>query len=488
MPMPVLMVASEIYPLLKTGGLADVVGALPAALHGAGCEARVLLPAFPALRAALAEVRPVAPLALPWGGEARLIEGRLPEVDGGDGALRAYLLDAPALFDRPGNPYDDGARQPYADNHRRFAALGLAGAALGAGLDPRWRPRVLHGHDWHAGLMPAYVRAAGTRVACVHTIHNLAYQGLFDAASLAELGLPAWTYQVDGLEFWGRISYMKAGIAYADRITTVSPGYSREVQTPEQGHGLDGLLRARRDHLVGILNGLDPAVWSPATDPMLPQRFGPRRMSGKTACKAALQLEAGLQPNPAAPLAIVVSRLAEQKGLALLLDALADLVDGGGQLMVLGSGDAELERAFSQAARAHPGRVAVRLGYDEALAHRMFGGGDLVLVPSRFEPCGLTQLYGLAYGCLPLVRAVGGLADTVVDTDLATLDDGSATGFAFRDFDAAALRHALRRAFALYRRPRDWARVRRAAMQQSFSWSGPARRYRALYDDVAASA
>lgn len=489
-PLTVLQASAELFPLLKTGGLADVAGALPAALTRAGCDVRAVLPAFPALRAGLEQVQVVGHFALPWGESVKLLRGELPAVRTASGPLVTYLADAPHLFDRPGNPYADADRRPYDDNHRRFAALGWAVAHLTGGMDPHWRPRVVHAHDWHAGLAPACVRfgleGSARHVPCIYTIHNLAYQGLFDARNFGELGLPSEAMQVDGLEFFGQVSFMKAGIFYADRVTTVSPTYAREIQTPEQGHGLDGLLRARRDHLSGILNGIDPAVWNPATDTELPHHFHAASLAGKARCKAALQADNGLQVAADAPLFAVVSRLTEQKGLQLVLGALDTLLENGAQLLVLGSGDADLEQAFGRAAVSHPGRVAVRLGYDEALAHRIFGGSDITLVPSRFEPCGLTQLYGLQYGSLPLVRAVGGLADTVVDTDLATLDDRTATGFAFGPFTEDAYRHALLRALALYRRPRDWSRVRQSAMHQRFDWDAAANSYRALYDQALA--
>ncbi len=485
-PLRVLQVSAEIFPLLKTGGLADVAGALPAALAAAGCAVRPLLPAFPALRAGLADAQPVGTFTLPWGEPLTVLAGTLPAVaSGNDAPLRAYLADAPALFDRPGDPYADSQRRPYADNHRRFAALAWAAAHLAAGLDSDWRPQLVHGHDWHAGLVGACLRLgpldAARHIPCVHTIHNLAYQGLFESRLFAELGLPPQAMQVDGMEFFGQMSFMKAGIFYADRITTVSPTYAREIQTPEQGHGLDGLLRARRDHLSGILNGIDPAVWNPATDRELARAFSADKPAGKSRCKAALQAEMGLTQTADAPLFAVVSRLTEQKGLQLVLAALDTLLEGGGQLVLLGSGDADLEQPFGRAALVHPGRVAVRLGYDEALAHRIFGGSDVTLVPSRFEPCGLTQMYGLLYGSLPLVRGVGGLADTVLDTDFASLEDGTATGFVFGPFTEGAYRHALRRALALWRRPRDWARVRGHAMRQRLDWSRAAQSYADLY-------
>ena len=480
----VLHVGAEIFPLLKTGGLADVLGALPAALRHAGADARVLLPAFPSLAAALVDVREVAQLALPWGGAAaHLLAGRFAA-----SALKSvpvYLLRHDALYGRDGNPYSDASGAAYADNHRRFALLGLAATRLAEGLDPDWLPQVVHGHDWHAGLAPAYLsfsRAAGaSRAASVYTVHNLAYQGQFPSSVFGELGLPAAAYTLHGVEFHGQVSFMKAALHYADRITTVSPTYAHEIQQAEFGCGFDGLLRERSAVLSGILNGVDEAVWSPADDTAIARPYSAERIAGKAACKAALQRECGLDVQTAAPLFTVVSRLTEQKGLNLVAEALPAIVERGGQLVVLGSGDAALEAAFARAANAHSRQVALRQGYDEALSHRIFAGSDVTLVPSRFEPCGLTQLYALKYGSLPLVRRTGGLADTVVDCTLEDLADERATGFAFERFDAADLSRALRRAFALWARPRDWRTVRGRAMAQRFGWDTAAARYLALY-------
>jgi starch synthase len=487
--MRILQVSAEIFPLLKTGGLADVAAALPLALNRVGGDVRVLLPGFPAVLAGLSESAEVARFVSPWGDTVQVNHGLLPALaDADNGApLHAYVLVAPHLFDRPGNPYEDAQRLPYADNHRRFATLCWAAARLAHGLDAHWRPQLVHSHDWHAGLTPAMLlHWQGPHVPSVYTVHNLAYQGLFGAQHFAELGLPPSTFQAEGLEFYGQVSFMKAGLYYADHITTVSPTYAQEIQTPDQGCGLDGLLRKRATDLSGILNGVDDAVWNPATDREIPHAFDRDHMAGKAACKQALQRELGLADAPDAPLFAVVSRLTEQKGLPLVLQAAHLIIERGGQLLVLGSGDRELEQGFTALAQAHPTQVAVYLGYNEPLAHRVFAGSDVTLVPSRFEPCGLTQLYGLKYGSLPLVRRVGGLADTVVDTDLATLDDGSATGVVFDAFDTASLSRALLRAFALYKRRPDWDRVRHTAMSQRFDWTGPAQAYMTLYRDLTA--
>lgn len=480
----VLQVSAELFPLLKTGGLADVAGALPAALAAAGVEPRLLVPGFPAIRSVLTQECAVAPVALPWSeGRAALLRGRLPGF-----AMPVYVLDAPGLFDRIGNPYADEAGVAYADNHRRFALLGLAAARLAEGVDPAWRPQIVHAHDWHAGLACAHVAASRARrrtdTRTVFTVHNLAYQGLFPADKFAELGLPPAHYAVDGLEFYGQVSFMKAGLFFADAITTVSPTYAKEIQTAEQGCGLDGLLRHRSGVLHGILNGVDYGIWSPADDDAIAARYDADDAAGKAACKAALQRECGLAVKADAPLFGIVSRLTEQKGLPLVLVALDDLIDAGGQLVILGAGDARLEAQFAAAAARHPTQIARRTGMDEGLAHRIYAGSDVVLVPSRFEPCGLTQLYGLSYGALPLVHRVGGLGDTVVDTTLEDLAAGTATGFVFNALTADAYRRALRRAFALWSRPEYWHRVQDAAMRQRFGWDVAAARYVDVYRQV----
>ena len=485
--MRVLQVSAEIFPLLKTGGLADVAGALPAALRRAGAEPRVLLPGFPAILDGLRDTVPVAEFGAPWGEMATLRYGHLSAA----GDLPAYVVDAPALYRREGNPYMDAAGQPYADNHRRFALLGWAAARLAQGLDGFWSPRIVHSHDWHAALANAYLNFGRERlrgpVASVYTVHNLAYQGVFGAHHLHELGLPGQAFTVDGLEFHGQISFMKAGLVYADRLTTVSPTYAREIQTEEQGCGLEGLLHGRAGALSGILNGVDGTVWNPATDAHLEHRFDARKLAGKARNKAALQAELGLAVAPKALLFGLVSRLTEQKGLPLVLAMLPEIVARGGQIVVLGSGDAASEAVFRKAAAAHPEAVAVRIGYDEPFAHRVFAATDVTLVPSRFEPCGLTQLYGLRYGSLPLVRRVGGLADTVVDCTLENLAEGLATGFVFDDFEPARILLALRRAFALHARPTDWKAVQQRAMLQHFSWDDAAQQYLALYQSLAAA-
>jgi starch synthase len=481
--MRVLQVSAELFPLLKTGGLADIAGALPVALRAAGQDVRVLLPGFPKIVSGVTNLTEVVVLPAPWGDRTRVLAGqiRVPGVPD----IFAYVIDAPALYDRPGNPYEDAQRQPYGDNHRRFALLGWVAAQLAQGADPHWQAQVVHAHDWHAALAPAYLAFSQPwgrpKIGTVFTVHNLAYQGLFAPWHFADLGLPGPAFQVNGVEYHGQVSFMKAGLYYADRITTVSPTYAREIQTPEQGCGLDGLLRGRAGVLTGILNAVDDQVWNPASDALLAERYDPARMTGKATNKSALQAQLGLADRPDAPLFVVVSRLTEQKGLHLVLGGLDALLAQGGQLALLGSGEAWLIEAFRQRAAATPASVSVTIGYDEFLAHQLFGAGDVVVVPSLFEPCGLTQMYGLKYGCLPLVRRIGGLADTVVDCSLEDMASGTATGFVFDRFEPDDYARAMRRAFALYQRPADWNRVRAAGMRRPADWATAAAQYIDIY-------
>ncbi|HYU11568.1 MAG TPA: glycogen synthase GlgA [Stellaceae bacterium] len=475
--MRVLHAAAELFPWVKTGGLGDVIAALPAALVALEVDVRLVLPGFTGFLDAF-KLSEVARLRTPFAAErVRLALAALPK-----SGVRAYLVDHPAFYDRPGSPYADPDGHDWPDNHRRFALLGWVAAALAQGADPAWRPDILHAHDWHAGLAPAYLRAAGAALPNVFTIHNLAYQGAFPAELFSDLALPPSFFAIDGIEFYGGFSFLKAGIFYADRLTTVSPTYAEEIQTPAFGNGLDGLLRSRASVLTGILNGVDPEVWSPEHDALLPRPYGPDdAVAGKAAAKAALQQRFGFNAETEAPLFGAVTRLTPQKGLDLLLAALPGLVESGGRLALLGSGDADLEGDFVAAAAAYPGRVGVVIGYDEALSHLIMGGADIVTVPSRFEPGGLTQLYALGYGALPLVRRTGGLADTVVDANALTLADGTATGFTFDEESSEALLEAARHAIALYGDRASWQRVMRRAMARDFSWTAAAQHYRRLY-------
>ena len=481
-PLRVLQVAAEIFPYVKTGGLADVVGALPQALAEQGADVRLLLPGIPAIADALREGRSVVECG-PCFGAARVSLRRGQLADSG---LRAYVIDAPWLYRRTGGPYQDADGDDWADNLQRFALLGWAAAHLASGeLDPSWAPEVVHAHDWHAALTCAYLAGhPGRQAATVFTVHNLAFAGLFPLAEFPLLGLPSRFLTYEGLEYHQQISFMKAGLVYADRVTTVSPTYAREIATPAFGCGLDGVIRSRGAEMSGILNGVDTTVWNPATDPLIAHRYSAEDPAAKAHDKAVLQAEIGLTVRPRSPVFGVVSRLTSQKGLDLLLGALPALLRSGGQLALQGAGEPALEKAFVAAAASHPGEVAVRIGYDEAFAHRLVAGADALLVPSRFEPCGLTQLYALRYGTLPVVRRAGGLADTVVDASGEALREGRATGFVFDEPTSAALRGAIERAVAAYAQPAHWARLMRQAMAQDFSWRGAAERYLELYREI----
>ena len=465
----VLSVASECAPLVKTGGLADVVGALPAALRDQGVQTRTLVPGYPAVMAALQDGAEVAYFHDLFGGWARILSGQAAGLD-------LVVIDAPHLYARAGSPYMAPGGQDWPDNPERFAALSWMGAHLGIHGVGGWHPQVLHGHDWQGGLVPQYLRQMGGGPATVLTIHNIAFTGSTDPGRMHSLRLDPWHFHPEGYEFYGGISALKAGLMGADALTTVSPTYAEELMTPEYGMGLDGVMRHRRESLTGILNGIDTDAWNPAADPAIQPYGAP---GGKAPNKAALRAEMGL-PDADGPLCVIVSRMTHQKGLDLLLEALPALLDHGGQLALLGSGDPGLEYAFRMAGERNP-HVAVRIGYDEALSHRLIAGGDAILVPSRFEPCGLTQMYGLRYGAVPVVGLTGGLADTVINASPAALARGVATGLQFSPVTADALRGALTRLCLLYRDAETWSRLQDNAMAHPVGWDQSARAYAALY-------
>ena len=478
--MKVLHVAAEVFPLVKTGGLADVVAALPMAQAEQGTDVRLLLPGFPAVLDAVQGARTVIDIGACFGAlRVRLLLARMP-----GSQLAAYVIDAPYLYRRGGGPYQNSLGEEWPDNLQRFGLLGWAAAHLAADdADPNWVPDIVHAHDWHAALACAYMAEHGaTRAASVFTVHNLAFQGLFPMHDRQMLGLASRLMSPAGLEFHGQLSFMKAGLICADRITTVSPNYAREIATHEFGCGLDGVIRGRGADVVGILNGIDLALWNPATDPAIAARYDTERLAGKRECRRALQAELGLQVDDNALLLTVVSRLTSQKGLDLVLAALPELVRAGVQFAVQGTGEPALEAAFRMAQQAHPERAHVHIGYDEARAHRLIAGADVIAVPSRFEPCGLTQMYGLRYGTLPLVRRVGGLADTVVDASDEALAADTATGLVFDAATPAAFGRCVQRALALREQASVWQQLMARAMAQQLSWTGPAKGYAALYE------
>ena len=475
----VLSVASEVYPLIKTGGLADVAGALPGALSPLGIAVTTMLPGYPQVMDRASHPKVVHRWQDLFGGPAALVS---TEAAG----LVILVLDAPHLYRRSGGPYQDSHGADWSDNAQRFAALAFAAAEFGGGMLDGEVPDVVHAHDWQAALAPVYLRFARAdqarrRPATIVTIHNIAFQGQFPADLRGPLRLPPEAFTIDGVEFYGRIGFLKGGLALADHITTVSPTYAIEIQGSEMGMGLEGLLRHRSQVLSGILNGVDTEVWNPATDKHLAAQYDAQRLDDRQRNKAALRQRFGLADDAPGPLVAVVSRLSSQKGVDLLLAALPGLIADDGQLALLGAGDAALQDEIAAAKTRHPGRVGAVFGHDEGLSHLMQGGADIILVPSRFEPCGLTQLYALRYGAVPLVARVGGLADTIIDANDAALAAGVATGFQFAPVAVNALEAALARAVHLYRDKATWRRIQERGMAMDVSWRRPAGQYAYLY-------
>jgi starch synthase len=475
--MEILFVSSEVAPWSKTGGLGDVSGALPRALAARGHAVAVVSPRYGSIDApAEGFVR--------WDAAVR-IRGEATSLWVKKGRPTHYLVEHERLFGSRRGIYGEGGHD-YADNAERFTWLSRAALALPAATG--MRPRIVHANDWQTSLVPFLLRhehgqdPALARARTVFTIHNLAYQGVFPKQVVPHLGLPWDVFRHEAMEFYDQLSFMKAGLVFADVLTTVSPTYAKEILTPQNGQSLDALLRHRRASLYGILNGIDVVEWDPATDLHLPAHYSAKALAGKGRCKAALQRELGLPVRTDVPLVTIVSRLAEQKGIDLVVAAIPELVGRDVQLAVLGSGQKSYEDALSHAARDRRDRVAVRVGFDEGLAHRLEAGGDLFLMPSRFEPCGLNQMYSLRYGTVPVVRAVGGLEDTVEDYD----GWRRGTGFKFRDYSPQALLLAMRRAVETYRDHRAWRGIVSRGMAEDFSWDRSAASYEALYASTAA--
>lgn len=469
----VLSVASECAPLVKTGGLADVVGALPGALAAIGDEMKTLIPGYPSVISQAKGAKTVATFDGLFGGPGKVLSAKIAGLD-------LLVLEAPHLFDRPGGPYIDPNGRDWVDNPERFAALCFAAAFVAENGAGKWKPQVVHGHDWQAGLVPEYLHALGSKVPFMFTVHNIAFHGNVDAARLSTLQLDHGRFNTENFEFWGQISALKAGLMGAAKINTVSQTYGEELKTEAFGMGMEGVLRARAADLTGIVNGIDTDVWDPASDPAIKPYKTPR---GKAANKKALRREFGLK-DADGPLCVLVSRLTEQKGIDLLLEALPTLLERGGQLALLGSGDPALEVALLELA-ASEANVAVKIGYNEELSHRLMAGGDAILVPSRFEPCGLTQLYGLRYGTIPLVALTGGLADTVINASPAAMARNVATGIQFFPITANALSNAFARLCDLYAQPKIWGSLQRNAMKQPVGWETSAQDYHALYAALA---
>jgi starch synthase len=480
--MRVLFVTSEAFPLAKSGGLADVSSALPEALKAESVDVRILLPGYPRALAALKNVRLEMRLEPFLGVEgAALVSGEMPGSD-----VRVWLVHAPALYLRNGGLYQDANGCDWPDNAKRFAFLCHVARAIGTGLVGNWIPDVVHANDWHTALVPLLLSAHdGPRPATVFTIHNMAFQGNFSGHLYSDLDIPGGLFHPDGIEFYGQLSFLKAGIRYADRITTVSPAYAGEILTPEFGCGLDGVLRQRAGALSGILNGIDVVLWNPRSDSHLPHAYCAADISGKRLCKGDLQRELGLARDDETPLIGFVSRLTHQKMADVILSALPAILDRGAQIVVLGQGEPALEAGFAEIARQRGCDVAVRIGYEEGLAHRLQAGADILLAPARYEPCGLTQLYAMRYGTVPVVRRTGGLKDTVVETTTAALLDRSATGVVFDEANVDGLMQGVAQALALHREPLLWRRLQLQGMAQDFSWAASASRYASLYRETA---
>ena len=475
MAVRVLYITSEVFPFAKTGGLADVSASLPAALRERGFDVRVLVPGYPQALQRATDAKEVLRLGDPLGcGEVRVLETHVPRSN-----VPVWLVDCPPLYNRAGGLYQSESGEDWSDNALRFALLSHVAAGIADEPGPSWRPELIHCNDWHAGLLPLLLAARGRlRPATLFTIHNLAYQGLFAADELARLNLPANAFSV--MEFYGGISFLKAGIQLADAITTVSPTYAKEILTSELGCGLDGLLRERAESLTGILNGADYNVWDPGIDPHIASNYSARAIAPKADCKHALQTELALDADADTPLMAFMSRLVEQKMPDVVLDSLPPLLEEGAQFVVVAEGKNEYEARFRELAAHHPGRVAVK-SYQEELAHRLLAAADMLVHPARFEPYGLVPIYAMRYGAIPLVRKTGGMADTVIDASPDGMRRGIATGLLFDEPTSEQLVASIRRAMSLYRLPISWRRLQAHAMRQDFSWQRSAATYADLY-------
>jgi starch synthase len=471
----ILFVTSEAHPLIKTGGLADVSGSLPKALAELSQDVRLIMPKYQALKT-YGDVHFLCSLRID-NRNVNLLETQMP-----DSQVRVWLVDCPEFYNHPGNPYVDEQGDPWPDIADRFALfcrIAVEVAMNRAYLD--WQPDIVHCNDWQSGLVPAFLSLELHRPASVFTIHNMAYQGLFPAESTQGLNLPGQLWHPEGLEFFNMLSFIKGGLVYADRITTVSPTYAQEIQTPTFGYGLEGLLRHRKDNLSGIINGIDLEAWNPETDPLITQQYRAASLPDKKLNKFELQRRFGLSENETIPLFGLIGRLVEQKGIDLIIDCLPDVMSMPMQFVLLGAGDKDYEQRLQNLAHVYPDKMSVTIGYDEPLAHLIEAGSDVFLMPSRFEPCGLNQMYSQRYGTLPVVRKTGGLADTVVDALPETIADRTATGFVFNEASASSLLEAIKRAMILYNDKKNWTKIQVNAMNKDFSWRHSAEQYLMLY-------
>ncbi|TAJ78717.1 MAG: glycogen synthase GlgA [Gallionellaceae bacterium] len=475
--MRVLFVTSEVAPLIKTGGLADVSAALPLALRRLGDDVRVLVPGYPQVLTALESFKIEAFFTGIAGfPDARLFASTLPD------GVPLWVIDCPELFQRDGGIYQDGNGNDWPDNALRFGLLSKVAAILGGQGSPLdWKPEIVHCNDWQTGLTPAYMHFSPGSAPCVMTVHNLAFQGVFPPQAISELDIPAESFQPHGVEYYGNFSFLKAGLYYANHITTVSPTYAEEIKTDALGFGFQGLLGARSSSLTGILNGINDSEWNPANDPALACGYEAGNMAGKAANKRELQMQMGLTVDPKMPLFGLVGRFTHQKGLDVVLEIAPQLVASPAQLVLLGSGDATMQSDALALARQYPGQIAAVVGFDENLSHLIEAGADIFLMPSRFEPCGLNQMYSQRYGTPPIVHATGGLVDSVVDCNAATLAQGAATGFVFNNMTAPDLLRCVQRALAVYRDKKSWPALQLNGMNRDFGWQKSAAKYREIY-------
>ncbi len=477
----ILFAASEAAPLIKTGGLADVAGSLPAALREQGHDVRLVLPAYPQALEKMGKVTATQSIKVHGHQQpVQIFSGQLAN------KVPCYLVDAPEYFSRQGNPYLAPNGREWGDNAERFALFCRAIIAIGQNRSQlRWQPDIIHCNDWQTGLVAPLLSTESNAPATIFTIHNLAYQGLFDQATFKRLDLPDALWTLHGLEFHNQLSYIKGGIVYSDRVNTVSPTYAQEVLTAEYGYGLEGLLSHRADHFSGIINGIDYQEWNPSSDSRIPHHYDHTSFQKKRLNKKALQAHFNLPQKPDAPLFGYIGRLVEQKGVDLILDVIPGIIDRGGQVILLGSGEAHLEQAMRRVHQQFPEQTGLYIGYNEDLAHQVEAGSDAFLMPSRFEPCGLNQIYSLRYGTVPIVRHTGGLADTVVDVTAKSLADGTATGFHFEEATGKALWGAVERALNFYQQSRaHWQRLAITGMQQDLSWASSAEHYLQLYTEA----
>ena len=472
----VLFVTSEAHPLIKTGGLADVAGSLPKALTELSQDVRLIIPNYQAITQD-AHYRCTVRVD---NRDINILETQLPETN-----VPVWLVDCPELYGTPGNPYLDENGEPWENIAERFAVFCRIAVEVAMGrTELDWNADIVHCNDWQSGLVPALLSLEQEHPKTVFTIHNLAYQGLFPPATYHALNLPGQLWNPNGLEFHEMLSFIKGGLTYSDRITTVSPTYALEIQTPEFGYGLEGLLSHRQDILSGIINGIDMDDWNPKTDPNLPQSYDESSLNKKQTNKTELQKQLGLPVNAETPVFGVVSRLVQQKSVDLLIEIIPEMMTMPIQLILLGSGDSNLERELNSFSRLYPDKISVTIGYDEKLAHLIEAGADVFLMPSRFEPCGLNQMYSQRYGTIPIVRYTGGLADTVIDALPETLADNTASGIVFNEATAGSLQEAMKRCLILFNDKKTWQKMQKSGMKKDFSWKSSAKQYLNLYESI----